>query len=298
MKNIERILCLLDTTGRPDTALPFSTALADAFRAKLYLCYCMASPDPSSEIESARSSAQREIPNVRGGNGPQFEIISVKGDLVQGIAREVARHRIDLIVMQLGRRSSPAPLLGAMAEAVCRTTPCPLLVTRPRRPGNGSPARTSAKIREILAAYDFSTDSELALSYAVALSRRYHAKLHLMHVLPPPEKGTAQGADRFPSFSDSSFQQTSARLKHVISSETGGGIDSELVLSQGEPYLEILTYAEQHHADLICMGTFGTDFTSRSLFGSNTDRVLRQAPCSVLVVHPLRSGVWDELNLT
>ena len=40
--------------------------------------------------------------------------------------------------------------------------------------------------------------------------------------------------------------------------------------------------------DLRRMGVSGTGFGMRALFGSNADRVLRQAPCPVLIARPLR----------
>jgi nucleotide-binding universal stress UspA family protein len=51
----------------------------------------------------------------------------------------------------------------------------------------------------------------------------------------------------------------------------------------GKVYEEILTYAKDHEIDLICMGISGSDWTIQKLLGSNVDRVLREAPCPVLV---------------
>jgi nucleotide-binding universal stress UspA family protein len=42
--------------------------------------------------------------------------------------------------------------------------------------------------------------------------------------------------------------------------------------------------------DLICIGAHGQEFTLGTLFGTNTDRVLRQAPCPVLVTRPVAVG--------
>ncbi|HEV8204260.1 MAG TPA: universal stress protein, partial [Pyrinomonadaceae bacterium] len=58
--------------------------------------------------------------------------------------------------------------------------------------------------------------------------------------------------------------------------------------SEGQPYREILNYAERNEIDLISVGAHGAGFGMRALFGSNVDRVLRQAPCPVLVARPLR----------
>jgi len=57
-------------------------------------------------------------------------------------------------------------------------------------------------------------------------------------------------------------------------------------VKEGKPYREILAYAEEQEIDLICMGVRGAGFGMRALFGSNTDRVPRQAPCPVLIARP------------
>jgi nucleotide-binding universal stress UspA family protein len=64
--------------------------------------------------------------------------------------------------------------------------------------------------------------------------------------------------------------------------------DVKTAVSEGHPYREILNYAEQNEIDLISVGAHGAGFGMRALFGSNVDRVLRQAPCPVLVARPLR----------
>ena len=56
----------------------------------------------------------------------------------------------------------------------------------------------------------------------------------------------------------------------------------------GKAYQEVLAYAQEHKIDLICMGASGSDWGLGNLFGSNVDRVLRQAPCPVLVARPTR----------
>jgi nucleotide-binding universal stress UspA family protein len=50
---------------------------------------------------------------------------------------------------------------------------------------------------------------------------------------------------------------------------------------------------------LISVGAHGAGFGMRALFGSNVDRVLRQARCPVLVARPLRPACadWTELSL-
>jgi nucleotide-binding universal stress UspA family protein len=53
----------------------------------------------------------------------------------------------------------------------------------------------------------------------------------------------------------------------------------------GVPHLEIVRAAEERHADLVVMATHGRGFFSHAFLGSTTERVIRRAPCPVLVVH-------------
>jgi len=55
------------------------------------------------------------------------------------------------------------------------------------------------------------------------------------------------------------------------------------VVRSGKAYEQILAYAKEQEIDLICMGGSGSDWTIGKLLGSNVDRVLREAPCPVLV---------------
>lgn len=60
----------------------------------------------------------------------------------------------------------------------------------------------------------------------------------------------------------------------------------------GKPYREILSYATEQELDLVCMGAHGAEYGMSTLFGSNVDRVLRQAPCPVLVARPLKPATF------
>jgi nucleotide-binding universal stress UspA family protein len=59
----------------------------------------------------------------------------------------------------------------------------------------------------------------------------------------------------------------------------------------GKPFQEVLAYASEQKIDLISMGASGDNFGMGTLFGSNVDRVLRQAQCPVLVARPLKPSL-------
>src|SRR6185503_5126919 len=78
------------------------------------------------------------------------------------------------------------------------------------------------------------------------------------------------------------------RLQRVVPAEVHLWCDVKTAVSEGNAYREILHYAEKNEIDLISVGAHGAGFGMRALFGSNVDRVLRQAPCPVLVARPLK----------
>jgi nucleotide-binding universal stress UspA family protein len=61
---------------------------------------------------------------------------------------------------------------------------------------------------------------------------------------------------------------------------------TEKVLSGG-PYIEIVRLAKQIDADLIVIGAHGTSDRKSTLMGSVAEKVVRDAPCSVLTVRAL-----------
>lgn len=62
------------------------------------------------------------------------------------------------------------------------------------------------------------------------------------------------------------------------------GIATETVLRTGDPATHILRLAKQREVDLIVAGARGVSLLEGIWMGSVADRLLRDAPCSVLIV--------------
>ncbi|HST51355.1 MAG TPA: universal stress protein [Pyrinomonadaceae bacterium] len=207
--------------------------------------------------------------------------------------------RVELIVMRSRRRPRAAALLGSTAERVCRTAPCPVLVTHPHEQEWVSMSSGEIDLCQVLVAHDFSNDSELALRYAVLLAQEYQAELHLMHVLGRPETDGPEIAWG-PGCAEGVYHAAARRLQQAVPTQAQLWAKVTHTVRWGKPYQEVLSYAKEHEIDLICMGAKGKNFSMGALFGSNVDRVLRQAPCPVLVTRPLspsvpvHEGVRDE----
>jgi nucleotide-binding universal stress UspA family protein len=292
---IECILCPTDLSPDSDQALRYAIALTRAYNAELILLHCDLTDDgPAKTLDDAAHAIRAALQahsGVNGIEGLDWKSLVVTGDDAgETIAREAATYGVDLIVMRSRRRPHRAALLGSTAESVSRTAPCPVLVTHTdeRDWVTGSDARI--ELKRVLVAYDFSDYAELALNYALSFAQEYQSELHLLHVLPPFALNESE-ISWYPLGREGAYHKAAHRLQKAIPPEAHLWCNIKHAVSEGQPYREILSYAEKNHIDLICLGAHGAGFGMRTLFGSNVDRVLRQAPCPVLVSRPLKPAM-------
>jgi nucleotide-binding universal stress UspA family protein len=308
MISIERILCPASLPPESDEALGFAVSLAHAFKAALFVCHCAgkpslitigAAPPPSGGQvrKMLADSFARYLGRADDSRALRWKVVVESGkDVGEEIVREARALRTDLIVMR-SRRSRVAALLGSTAEHVSRTAACPVLVIRPPEQCR-TPNCSNVKPRfsRVLVSHDFSSGSELALSYALSIAQKYRADLHLIHVLPEVVEDEPELAWVQPGV-ESAYHRAARRLQNSVPEEVYRWSKVTNAVRWGKPYREVLAYSRQNNIDLICMGAQGRDFGLEALFGSNVDRVLRQATCSVLIARPLRPATHAPLNL-
>jgi nucleotide-binding universal stress UspA family protein len=124
------------------------------------------------------------------------------------------------------------------------------------------------RVHSILFPTDFSSYSNQAYLHAVALAEAHHATLTIVYVNVPGQEADAG------YWRDLLEQIRPANPK----------IPVRHVFLEGDPATEIVRYARDADVDRIVMGTHGRTGTERLLMGSVAEKVLRDAPCSVLVV--------------
>lgn len=278
----------LPTAADALEALRYAVALAAAYEAELFVCHCTSDPLTEQHKAHLQQTFETLLQEMHRPKPIAYQIVLIEGDPVSEIPAAAAERRVDLIVMRSRRRPLAAALLGSTAEAICRTAPCPVFVTHPNEHEWEGLQTGALKLRRLLIAHDFSNDSELALSYGLLLAQEYQAEVHLMHVLPfEPVPALAT----MPNSEAAAFHQAARRLQSSIPAEAFLWCQIKQVVRSGQPYREILTYAEDHEMDLICLGAQGAGFSMHALFGSNADRVLRQASCPVLITRPLKPAL-------
>ena len=145
------------------------------------------------------------------------------------------------------------------------------------------------KLKKILYPTDFSESSLEALAYAVSFARDYKAKLVLMHVVNEQVFSEGLNLPRVTApeaLEQEMVKEAERRLKSIIPADERAGLDSEMVILRGMPFLEIIRYAKANEVDLIVIGTHGRSGLEHVIFGSTAERVVRKAPCPVLSVQP------------
>ena len=294
---IECILCPTDLSPDSDEALRYAIALSRAYNAELILLHCDVSVNgqETSDADGKATQAIREALQKHSGSadlvGLDWRSLIVNcDDTGAAIVREAANYSVDLIVMRSRRRPHRAALLGSTAESVSRMAPCPVLVMHTDERDWVSGSDTRIELKRVLVPYDFSDYSELALNYALSFAQRYRSELHLLHVLPPFTVNDSE-ISPYPLGLQGAYHKAVNRLQKAVPPGAHRLCGIKHAVSEGQPYREILNYAENNNIDLICLGAHGAGFGMRTLFGSNVDRVLRQAPCPVLVTRPLKPSM-------
>jgi nucleotide-binding universal stress UspA family protein len=88
---------------------------------------------------------------------------------------------------------------------------------------------------------------------------------------------------------DSLYQQAQQNIETLVREHFDGFSVTPVVLRPSGPtHQAIVDYATTHKVDLIVLATHGRSGLAHLLLGSVTERVIRHAPCPVLVVPSVR----------
>jgi nucleotide-binding universal stress UspA family protein len=138
--------------------------------------------------------------------------------------------------------------------------------------------------KHILVRTDFSEYADHALDYAITLAQKLRARLTLLHIiqLTPMTMGDMYGYSLEADLEamESEAQRQMQALLNRVHQE---GLESETAIVQGVPFQMIVDMAESQDIDLIVMGTHGRAGLTHALMGSVAEKVVRMAPCPVLV---------------
>ena len=141
---------------------------------------------------------------------------------------------------------------------------------------------TTMQIHTILLPTDFSPSAQHMCQQGCALAASEQAQVLLLHVLC--SANLAFGDIPLPlraQLANEICAEAEQRLKGLAASQT---IPVETLVVWGKPAAAICRIAQERETDLIVMSTHGRTGLAHLFIGSVAERVVRHAPCSVLIL--------------
>lgn len=146
-------------------------------------------------------------------------------------------------------------------------------------------------MKRILFPVDLTENSEKLVPYVITMAEKFDAAVHVLfvvrifqyftdlYVAPPSisvfENELVEGARR--------------KMEEFTATHFGMLPQAQSEVLLGDPSDMILGYIDEHHIDLVVMGTHGRKGLDRVLFGSVAERVIKNANIPVLVVNPYKA---------
>jgi len=160
---------------------------------------------------------------------------------------------------------------------------------------------------------DFSPDSSLAFDYALGLAQEFQTQLYLAHIMNPMASTGLTAADYIKiqegdhiswtrseylelqektmdedqKIKSSLMSRLERQLANMVPEDSRNWCTPITILLEGEPYKELIHYAEKKEIDMIILGVRGHSLLEQFLVGSTTDRVISRGTCPVLAVRQM-----------
>ena len=232
----------------------------------------------------------REVSEAHG-----VEVVSrrLEGAAGSEIVREVngidpANPRATLVMIPThARKGVPRLLLGSVAEKVVRKSECPVLTFQ-----SAEGPIDLTKIERVHVPLDLSDVGSSCLDVAAGWCRHFDASLELVHVLEDlssiPSIEWSVHPDQTPTEYYRKAEKSSLEsLAEAAQASVGESVSTDFCVRYGFVADEIVENAKEKKADLIITSTHGYSGFRRLILGSVAERLVRTAPCPLLVVRPL-----------
>jgi universal stress protein A len=141
-------------------------------------------------------------------------------------------------------------------------------------------------LKRILVPIDFSPLSKKALQYALSFAEQFRAGLTLLHVIEPDIPPAFDGYMIAPPINPNGDRTKCANRLKILASSMAirATSDVQSAVRSGLAAYEIVEAAKEFDVDLIVIATHGYTGWKHFVIGSTAERVVRAAPCPVLVV--------------
>jgi nucleotide-binding universal stress UspA family protein len=139
-------------------------------------------------------------------------------------------------------------------------------------------------MKTIIVPVDFSEQSEYALKTAASLATRHNSEIIVLHMLELNYAMISSSEAYHPEQTIFLIKAAEKRLSDFLDKSYLEGITITPVIKHYKVFSEVNEIAEKHEADMVIMGSHGTDGLQEIFFGSNAEKVVRNSEIPVLVV--------------
>jgi nucleotide-binding universal stress UspA family protein len=251
---LKNILYTTDFSPTAEAAAPYAWELAKRYGAKVIALHVrpveangMVPPEAWAGVHEANElQAKQQAGHLKTlFRGIENEVEVTEGAIWDEISRTIEEKEVDLLVTGThGREGFGKVVMGSHAENILRHSPVPVLVVGPYV---RSEPETTARMKRILFATDFSEASLAALPHAISLAEENQAELDILRVVPPQKSGELVNPS---DLMDAAVRQ----MKQLVPMEAEAWCKPHYLAEVGQPAQKILQVAELREADLIVLG--------------------------------------------
>jgi nucleotide-binding universal stress UspA family protein len=218
-----------------------------------------------------QETVRRSLEGVPGADS--WQVRAFTGTPADAINEAASRWKTRMIILGLGRHGRLARIFGReTAVEVMRRARLPVIAVHPK--ATGLPVRA-------VVALDFTVASLSAATVAASVLAA-NGTLYLAHVCAFGEAKAKRGdlVDVYRAGARTKLDEVVKQLRRRTSRRVEG------LMLTGDPGRAIVAYATRSRSDLIALGGHRLALVDRILLGSVRTRVVRDAPCSVLIAPP------------
>jgi len=208
------------------------------------------------------------------------------GETHREILRLARQSKPDMIVMggstgASGAYSARRNITGSTFQRVAKAASCPVMViNRPAGSFRGG-------FSNIVFGTDFSDNADAAFAFSLDLAKTFDCELHILHALDITgcQMNTFQPQDDI----DDHIRKAGQQIRFRYGSKMGGFKNYGMDVWEGIPFVEIVKYAREKHADLIVMGHHtrkaGEGGNIEAELGGVVEQVILRANCPVISIN-------------
>lgn len=143
-------------------------------------------------------------------------------------------------------------------------------------------------IQKVLFPTDCSENTEDALAYAIEISKKFNARLLILNVTSELEiyggDNEYLSPENYKKMVEAADAESKQQLNDYWDKFEESDLEVELIQIKGDPFKEIVLFAQDNKMDIIVMGTHGRTGIQHIMMGSVAEKIVRYAPIPVLTV--------------